>query len=550
MDGNIVGSVIYSGVGVDNDITSDHVHHLTPYSGLAPSTKLEGPCTGTQPVQEPVISKGGNHAPGFGMLDWYDRIHVYPTDVELGNLLTSQQRPVTTWNGYVTPVSLNGIQSSNTEGVTLTGNFAFPVVYAPLEVKTYTLVTDVTGPPSIDAGFQFAYSTGQVIVVSVTGKRVVVFPFMPQRGLKESLEWKTDVIKSKSSEQRIMVRYEPRQGFEYDYFLDDNQYARWRALAYGWSHCVFAFPVWTEFTKLGQLVVGTTTLAFSTENADYRTGDVLIIWESDRLFETCEIDSIEQNQVTLSRPTVGSYNSAYVAPLRFGRTLDGLYVERGANKLIKGSVRFSVTDNKDLSDGVGLPTYRGIDVLTDTMYKVGSYSEKVMRDVVVIDNGIATPVVASTRTFTEQMLTVSWACRTRAELWRVRKWLHSRKGRAKPFWLPAGLNDFELVADASSSASLIRVAPIGYSLYYGARDIQIKLKDGTTLRNRVLSGAVDGYGTETLTLENSVGLDLQPSQVEYVCLMHLVRFDSDRIEISYDEDNTATISVPCTEVPS
>lgn len=551
MPGYLASSAIVGTVGVDDNVTSDHIHQLAPYNGKVDVTHLHGAKTNTQPLDnEPANAKGGNLAMGFGMLDWYNRIHVYPTDVALGNLLTSQQRTVSTWNGYVTPVNLNNITSSNTEGVTLTGNFAFPLEYAPLEVKTYTLITDVIGPPSIDASFQFTYSTGQAIIISVTGKRVVVFPFMPQRGVKESLEWKTDIMKAKAGEQRSMIRYEPRQEFEYDFFLDDSQYARWRALSYGWSHRVFAFPVWSEFSRLGPLEAGATTLTFDTASADYRDGDVLILWENDKLFETCEIDAISAGSITLPRATLNTYANVFVAPLRFGRTLSGMQAERDANKLIKGSTTFTVTANTDLSASIGLPTYKSLDVLTDTMYKVGNYAESILRDVILIDNGVASPLVDSRRTFTDQMFTVSWSCRTRAELWRVRKWLHSRKGKAKPFWLPTKLQDFVIAEDATSAASYLRVQPIGYPLYYGIRDIQIMLKNGTVARNRIMVGNADGYGTETLVLESALGIDFTLAQLDYICMMHKVRFDSDRIEINYDEDGIATISVPCIEVPA
>lgn len=539
----VTGSPIAAGV------LSQHLHIQPPYPASVSPSLMVGSKNGTQPIDEIQAAKGGNHALGFGFNDWYNRIHVDPRNVALGNLLTTQVRTISVWNGFVSPITLTNIAESNADGVTLGGNMSFPVPLLPLEVKSYTLTTDVIGPPVIDALYAFTFSTGLSLYVNVTGKRVVVFPFMPQRGVRETLEWKTDLMRAKAGEQRVMLRYEPRQEFDYDFFMTDAQYAQMRALMYGWGSRVFAVPVWTEYSRLGELPQGATSIVFDTRYADYRDGDVLILWESEGFFETVEIDTVSETSISLLRPTLNNYTNALIAPLRFARALAGAEATKDANTLIRSGAQFLVTANKDISAGIGLPTYKGLDVMDDILHVVGTVQEKIFRDVEIVDNGVASPAVFARRNYADQTFTVSWSPKNRSELWRLRQWFHSRKGRAKAFWLPTRTKDFTVLDDVSTSSSSLRVLPIGYPLYYGVRDIQIKLKNGTVLRNRITSGASDGYGTESLILENQVGATFTTSDIDYVCLMHKVRFDSDRVEIVYSPDGFVTVSIPCTEVP-
>jgi len=545
--GVLAGDLIYTVSDADVGVSR-------PLPGM-PSTLLmsvgfgSGTQTDTQPIEESPVDKVGYVTGMFGFSDFYNRIHVTPRDLALGNLLSAQVREIEVWNAYLVPVTLISVVEANADGITLTQPSVPPVAYPALKSELYEVEVALNGAPIIDALYTFTFSTGEVMPVGVTGKRVIVWSFSPQNGFTETLEWKTDVFRAKAGEQRQALRKVPRQTLGHTYWMNPKQYAAARAVAYGWAQRTFGVPVWGEATRLGALTPGQTSLSFDTQNADYRTGEALLLWQDYSTFEACEVGLITPTEITLRLPTAGTYLDAFVMPLRYGRALNGLSTSRDESDIIKGEIEFEIAQGADLSASVSLPQYKGLDVLSDVMMKVGDYSEKIFRDVLVIDNVTGIPNSDPRFTTPTQMFTVSWDLTNRAELWRMRKWLHSRRGKQKSFWLPTKLSDFEVAQDITAGSSSITIVDMNYGLFYGVRYVAIKARTGATYYNKITGSSVNGDGTETLFLEDAISTTVMLSNVEYVCLLHRVRLDADRIEIEHAV-NQATISIPVIEVPA
>ena len=77
----------------------------------------------------------------------------------------------------------------------------------------------------------------------------------------------------------------------------------------------------------------------------------------------------------------------------------------------------------------------------------------------------------------------------------------------------------------------------------------IQLTSGTLLFNRVLSGADQGT-YENLAVETAWPYEIEVSQIKRVCFMHLVRFDSDSIELRHSLPKVIQASIPVREVPA
>jgi hypothetical protein len=526
---------------------------VTRPASAAPSLGLmssfqSGVETVNQPVSENPVVKPGYLMGMFGQLDFYDRMHVIPGTLALGNLLSSQVRQVEVWNAYRVPVTLIGVEESNADGITLTQPSVTPMAYTALRSAFYEVQVALNGSPVIDALYTFSFSSGEVMELPVTGRRVIVWAFSPQNGYTETLEWKTDVLRAKAGEKRQALRKVPRQSFDHTYWLTPKQYAAARAVSYGWGQRVFGVPVWGEATRLGALAAARTSLNFDTQNADYRVGDALLIWQDYDKFEACEITSMTTTETVLRLPTSGTYTDAFVMPLRYGRSLNGLNAERDESDIITAEVTFEVAQSVDLSASVSLPQYKGVDVLTDLMMKVGNYSEKVIREVTVIDNVTGTPTQDPRYTTPTQSFTVSWDLTNRVELWRMRKWLHSRKGKQKSFWLPTKLRDFDVIQDITAGANSVTINNMSYGLFYGVRYLSIKSKSGAAYYNKITGSALNEDNTETLFLEDAVTVTVTLANIEYVCLLHKVRLDADRVELEHNV-NQVTISIPALEVP-
>ena len=480
--------------------------------------------------------------------DYYFRVHVQPGVIALGNLLSSQIRTVEVWSAHLSPKLLSSIGQVGTDGITFTQPVVPPTYFAALESRTYTINISTNGPPIVDAVYSFHFPS-ETPTLSVTGRRVVVWPFMPQTKHKEMLEWQTDIIPSFNNEQRLALRPAPRQSFSHEFQLDTYQFSRAKAIATQWAHRVYGIPVWSELTRLGPLSAGATEVLVDTTVADYRQDDIIIIWESDTNNVAVEIGAVLADRVQLKLPLEKSYQNAYVAPLRFARTFDGMQFRRSNHDFTIASATFQVTQNKDLGAAVGYPQYRGKDVLIDPTILVSDLNERISRATDEFDNGSGPIVVDIKNNWVNSAKAITFDVLTRAERWAARQWIHSRRGRQKGFWLPTWNPDLILLEDVGPTGAALTVRPIGYPLYYGVKDIMVQLKNGTRIFSRVLSGAVDPNENEVLALEAAVGTGFTVAEVDFICFMSHVRFNSDRVEIRHDYAGRAVTTIPVVETP-
>lgn len=521
---------------------------LGPVLAYWESTRAGTPLGSSQlPVAAAPRSITGAFARSFAD-DFYHQIHMAPAGFALGNMTSAQTREVTLWNSHLTPQLLSSVAAIGDEGLVLNEPQAAPTYFQPLEERTYTLNITTNGPPVIDAAYQFLFEN-DTPRLTVTGKRVVLWPFIPQTKHQESLEWKTDVIPSFNNEQRIALRSAPRQSISYDFQLDPRQFSRAKAISTQWAHRVYGVPVWAEATRVGALSAGAMSILLDTSDADYRDADLVAIWESDEKYEAVETTTIAAGQINLKLGVVGDYTAAYVMPVRFARTRDGMSFNRGAHLVTTAKASFQVTSNKDIGAATGWPTHRGKDVLTERTVLVGDLSERISRAVEEFDNGSGPISVDPVNSWVRATKTVTFDTLTRAERWAMRQWVHSRRGKQKGFWLPSWNTDFEILLDVGELTASLTIRPIGYPTYYGVKDIMIALKNGTLVFARVIGGVTGTDGNEVLGLDAAIGTAFLAADVDFACFMSHVRFDSDRIDIKHDSAGRATMSVAVVETP-
>uniref|UniRef100_A0AAU8GRU9 Tail assembly protein n=1 Tax=Pseudomonas phage PAKlein3 TaxID=3230132 RepID=A0AAU8GRU9_9VIRU len=532
---------------------SGQLNAFTPVDNSPPVQQFERSSDAFVSVSSNLpISELGDTAESWRMPsfldDYYYRVHVLPGIIELGNLLSAQERRVEVWSAYFEPQLLSSLGSEGTDGITLGQPAVPPTYFAALESRTYSLNISTNGAPVINAKYTFNFPDDQP-TLRVTGRRVVVWPFMPQIKHREALEWLTDVIPSFNNEQRLALRAAPRQAFTHEFQLDTYQFSRAKAIATQWAHRVYGIPVWAELTRVGPLAQGITEIQVDTTVADYRSDDIIIIWQDDVKNSAVEIGAVLPDRVQLKLPLDRSFLDAYVAPLRFARTPSGVQFRRSNRDITIASTEFLVTANKDLGGSIGLPQYRGKDVLTDRTVLVGDLNERISRSIDQMDNGSGPVSVDIKNSWVDSAKSITFDLLDRQERWRARRWLHSLRGKQKAFWLPTWNPDLILLEDVGSAGTTLTVSPVGYPLYYGVKDIMIQLKNGTQIFSRVLGGATDPNGNEILSLDGPVGVDFTVQEVEFICFLSHVRLNSDRIDIRHDYAGRAVTSIPVVETP-
>ncbi|UTC27978.1 putative virion structural protein [Stenotrophomonas phage A1432] len=500
-----------------------------------------------QVITPPAFAGGAMLAPTF-VDDFYNRIHVRPGRIDLGNLLSSQTRAIEVWNAYFTGKLLSSIANNGLDGIDLAQPVPTPTTFGAQESRIYTVSISTSGSPVINGNYVFNFPS-EAPKLFITGRRVVIWPFVPQTKFRETLQWMTDVMQAYSAEQRLALRTAPRQQFQYEFQLTPLQYSRAKAIATQWAHRVYGVPVWAEATRLGALAAGLSSLTFDTTTGDYRANDILLIWESDTKMLAAETLAVSAGSVALKLPTDQAFSNAYVMPLRFARTLNGAEFTRDAHTVTRARVQFLVNNNVDLGASVGYPQYRGKDVMMDRSVVISDMSERIMRAVEIFDNGSGPVTIDQERAFVDRTEMLTLDALTPQEAWRNRKWLHARRGRQKTFWLPGWNNDLSLVQNVGTADTGIIVRPIGYPLYYGIQDVMVVLNNGTVRYNRVLSGATNGDGNEVLSLSSNFGVAFTPADVAVFCFMKHVRLDADQAELTHDYAGRMSTSLPVIEVP-
>lgn len=478
---------------------------------------------------------------------WYNRIHITPSSISLGNLLSAQSTSVEVWNAFFVPQTLDAVTENNTEGMVLTEPSAPPTTFTPLESKEYLVSVGVSGPSTIDGVFSFDFAVYSV-VLSVTGKRVVVWPFTPQSDLLESVEFKTDILTTKAAEQRIALRTQPRVGYQGTFFLDETNFSFVKAVMSQWGHRKFAFPLWPEATFVGALSFGTSSISVDTTRTSYVAGAPVVIYQTSALYEAAEVSSLTASSLELKHPLVNGYTGAYVLPAAFAVADGGVSVERGASQQLVGRALFLSTSTVDLSADTGKSQLRGADLYLDRNMVVSSVAETLYTDVEVLDNSFGVRVLMPQRDFSEHKQVLSFDCQTRDQLWEAKQWLYSLKGRQKSFFLPSWNRDLIPVSDLTGADTTLLVHSINYHLYYAEKDIIFFLSDGTYLVKQATAGSDAGGGLESITLDSSIGQEIPLSDLDRICFLSHVRLDSDRFEVHYTGSG-ATIVVPVKEVP-
>lgn len=510
------------------------------------------PISGTPVLNAPISSYGrpkqGAIAHSF-FDDFYFRVHVNPNQIALGNILSSVTRDVEVWNAWPDPKLLSSIGEVGTDGMTLTQPAAPPTTFTALEVRTYSLNISTNGAPVIDALYTFNFP-GESPTLKLTGRRVVLWPFVPDTGYDETMSWKTDILGSFNNEQRLALREAPRQAFSYKFLLDEAQFSRAKAISTQWAYRVYGIAVWAEVTPLlNGIAAGATFIAFDTSNADYRDDDLIMLWVSDTQLAAFEITTVTPTGVNLKLPMGTSWPKCYVAPLRFARTFSGIDYKRSSNRYIMASGVFEVTQNKDLGDNGAYPLYRGKPVLTDRSAVVSDLTERIARTIDVFDNGSGPIQVDVAKNWVRHMQTIGFIKNTRAGIWALRKWIHARRGKQRAFWLPSWNPDLIILENVSSAETTIVVSPIGYPLYYGVKDIMVQLKNGTQVFARVLSGSTNGDGNEVLTLSAQIGATFATTDIDFVCFISHARFDSDQVVFSHKDVGQVAATIAIAETP-
>lgn len=523
----------------------DYLTDYWPPHEADPGVALGGALTRHAPVAAAHRSISASAAPGYGD-DFYFRVHARPNPLALGDLVSAQTRTIEVWNAWpATSQTLNSATLTGDEGIGITPPASFPMAFAPLQARSWTVSIGLSGPPQIAASIAYVFAdSGQNVDVAITGSRVAIWSWPPDwaNGVTERLSWTTDVLMSPTgAEQRRGLRQSPRVTWDFDVIAEGDDRAAldlglFAALGRRWC-----MPVWHDVWRLeSSVAVGATTLPTGGDR-DYQVGGLaVLLGEDSSSYEAVEVLSVSGSNITTTLPLVNAWPAGTrIYPARIVQFVDMPQIQRETDTIIVAQVQLQSAEAMDYTAAAPATTYRGLPVLEQQPAE-GALQPNWQRVGSVLDFDVGIPSVVDTAGVGFAGTQHAWLVGTRSEHNALRGLLYALAGRRNAIWWPTYASDLRLVDDIGAADTTLKVRNIGYARLAAAqpmrRDIRIELKDGTAYHRRISAASIVDTSTEQVGIDSALGAAVTVAQIRKISFMALRRLDQDDIELLHETD--------------
>lgn len=373
----------------------------------------------------------------------------------------------------------------------------------------------------------------------------VVWPFPAVAPLVEELSWKTEVLATRTGEQRIAVRAAPRVTLTLTHRLDTAGLARAVALARQTGAGRWRVPLWAEAVAVAGPVAATDMeILVDTTLADFAAPGWAALAADGGDAHPLEIAAVLPDRLTLAAPVGVDLVRAIVMPAREGIMTAPLAVTRRRQGLAEVTLRVLLTEPGPTPAPLALLQHQGLDVLTAPSVLRAPLAETLGQSLAFIDNGAGPVAVEPLRDLVERRSEITLVDHGPPARRARRAWLRGLGGRQRAFWLPTWGRELVPTVSAGAATPYLVVAPIAETDVYTGRAILIDLPTGPVIRT-VTGFAFHPFGHQ---------LNIAAAQVPVpagtpVHVLLKVRPDADRIEMRHDAVRSET-RFPVIEVPA
>lgn len=494
--------------------------------------------------------------------DWYERIHVVPRTIALGNLVSSQTRTVEVWNAYRgAHQTLTGVAAANAAGIDVNAPGTYPMDFAPLQSRSWSVNVTVSGSPTIDATLTWSFTGQAALAIAIAGARVTPWTVPPDwgKGVTETLLWLTDVQEAiDGSVQREPLREHPRRQWEFHTLAVGASGASWAgrelletSLA-AWRGRIWGVPVWADQCVLGAaLAAGATGVSLDTTGLDIAVGGLVLLHAGPAQYEMMEVDSVTGSAITFTRATTVDFPAGTrLWPCHLARLTDTPQVTRRNANLDRVSVRFEATDDGTWSAVAPTATYRGYPVLEARPDVTQDPQASADRHLVTLDGDVGGVYVDDPSGLPWWGIGYTWRLDGRTQRADHRSLLMWLAGRTQALWVPSWADDVTLLADVPAGTQVLTVLFGGFARYAagmpGRRHLRIERTDGSVEYRAITAQAEIDTTTEHLTIDSPLASALAPGQVRQISFMALAALAHDQVEI--DHQNTSEGIARCAVV--
>lgn len=503
------------------------------------------------------VSKTGVVAPGYIDI-FYNKVHVSPPELNVGNLTSEVIRTVELWNAYLTPTTFNSITGTD-EAVTINADSELPVAIPPLAFFNLTVNVGVLGPPNVDVSYMFDFSTDDDHEFRVFGRRVVVIPMSHnwKSSCVETLEFKTDIIESyNSTEQRVSLRERPRRTLKTRVrSLDGGKSRKISNLLYGWLPRVYGVPLWNDITRTTvDYFQGVSVLMCSTEGRDFVLGGLVVIMDPNESYETAVISGITPTSITLQVPFNNNWSKgARVCPIAIGHIKGNATVNYKTDNILDVSLPWDIRPQDDFIETYStaeFAEYKGIEVLFKKPDWSKPVTTRMSSDAILIDNSQG-PMIWDLKKETAdlvQMMTLTSFSRSEYE--EIRSFILRRKGRLKPFYMPSHTSDFTIANEdgLSDVQTVIEVINDDYVVFTEQRATIVIYTRGNDPLLRSIEDVSLSEGVASLALDEAIGVNVQYDDIVKISYLNLCRLDADKVAFEWFTDGVCKVKIAAKEV--
>jgi hypothetical protein len=547
----LTGFIVPGAIGVSDGRRNPDIYGYPAFQtegAFATTHQLFGVKTDTQPVNELPRTATGFIMASFDT-DYYNNIWIYPNPIDLGNVIDGQTVSIEVWNAYFTPQLLDAITATGDEGLTLVEPVTAPTIFGALENRTYTLIASLDGPAIIDADYTFPFPS-DIVVLHVSGARTVVFAFPPNWAspVEEWFEWLTDMLIAANGKKQFRgLRAHPRWGLGYELALRgdakrlfDNQLFDRQALAY-------AVPLWFDGSRLTQPILpdDTTIYLNDTANRGYAVGQRAIVFVSELVYESFEIEAIAAGTLTAkSGLGEGWPAGTRIYPMRYVRLTQNQTLDRKTAGVRTARVAFESDLGLAGTAADSGDTYRGEPLYLAKPNWAEDLTDEFRRKLQILDFVTNKKFVHDESGRPTIFQSMNWPLLTKAERAAFIQWLYARAGKYHGVWIPTHNADLVVNKFIGPTDSTIDINYCGYSLYIkeqvNRRDIVIWDKSGTTYLHRISSSSKISATVERISIAPDVfGVGLDPADIAKVSFLMYMHLASDRVGIKH---LTATVA--------
>ena len=534
-----------------------HLQGLAALTGNASSQRANG-----------ALDHAGYLDP-FLQRDWFEKWHVFPGELALGNVLTTQIRELEIFNAFRNESrTWQGFTNNAGAGITITNLPSLPTVLEALESFDNDVQGSTAGPPVINGTLDFDVDLvpPDVIIVPITGNRITIFQFRPQSPIKEELGFKTNVLQhTDGSEQRLSLRQAPRQKMEFTIRVDDGRSRdAINAILFDWQARVFGVPIWWEAKPLdAPLTALDTVVQVDTADADFRAGGLVTIYDSNFVAQTVEILTVNPTNLVLQVAIGTAFDAinTLVLPTRTAYTKPQLQDARFAIGPADYKFEFTVLDNIDLSDASAFPSYQGVGQsvakpLLDGLNFMpsGTIAEGNRQRTERLDHETGPFIQFSSWEKGKPLYTYGFEAKSFADTWNVRQLLHYLRGSQLSFYVPTGRTDIKPLADIANNDSSINFVDYGFDQFVQGvtprSDLRVLRTDGTYSMHTITGTSVVSPGVERVDFSPGITPALLLVDLDRIEIVTLSRLVNDRARFVHRRPGETRIDIPLIGVPA